>query len=76
MKDKTCDTCDGDGHNEDIIWVEDKSFCPNTFRRIFWVAGEGDGMSVQEFAEASLERIKMVRPSRPAKYVIVKDDKK
>lgn len=73
-KERTCSVCEDEegGHNEDIIWVGEKSFCPNTKRRIF-SEEEAEEMSEEELTEAKKERLKLVEPMRPAIWRIVKD---
>jgi len=67
-----CDKCDRDGHSDlEIIIVDDKAFCPHSLTRV-WTEEEGEEMSDVEMAEAKKERLKLVRPARPAKYVIIK----
>ena len=69
---QSCDVCEGEGHTGDqIIEVEDKLFCPNTLERL-WTEEEAEEMTDKELEEVKHERLKLVEPARPAKYVIIR----
>ena len=71
---ESCEICDGDGHVDDAIWVEGKMFCPNTHHRI-WTEEDVEEMSYEELEKAERERIKIVKPARPAEWKIVEESK-
>ena len=55
---------------DDVITVDDKSFCPNTRERI-WTEEEAEEMEPDELKFAQRERIKLVRHARPAIWKVV-----
>lgn len=70
-KETLCEACEGDGHDYDVIWAEGKTFCPVSHKRI-WTEDEAEEMTEEELAEAQTERVKLVRPYRPAVWKVIR----
>lgn len=74
MSEDECERCESDrGHlNWEIIWVDDKPFCPYTLTRV-WTEEESEEWSEEQWKEVESEELEIVRS---ASYKVIKRNSK